>query len=74
MTEDEPEPETDPRAPRTTEPTLKRQVIEGAKERKLAALMDKQDDRVDRMEASAKITDDHLTALEQTVQQMTATM
>ncbi|XP_070379287.1 uncharacterized protein [Dermacentor albipictus] len=45
--------------------------IEGAKERKIMERIEKQDDRLDRLEATSKVTNERLTGLAQTVQQMT---
>ncbi|XP_037567575.1 uncharacterized protein DDB_G0283697 [Dermacentor silvarum] len=67
MTEDEPEVEVDPRATIAAGPAPKRRAIEGAKERKVT----ERSDRLDHLEATSKVTNERLTALEQTVQQMT---
>ncbi|KAH9367132.1 hypothetical protein HPB48_010990 [Haemaphysalis longicornis] len=72
--EDEPEAEIDPRAHKEMEPTPKRRAIEGAKDRKLIAWIDNQDDGFGKLQASAKISNERLTALGQACQQMTATM
>ncbi|KAH7959493.1 hypothetical protein HPB49_011462 [Dermacentor silvarum] len=72
MTEDEPEVEVDPRATIAAGPAPKRRAIEGAKERKITERIEKQGDRLDHLEATSKVTNERLTALEQTVQQMTA--
>lgn len=71
MTEDEPEVEVDPRTTKAAGPAPKRRAIEGAKERKITERIEKQDDRLDHLEATSKVTNERLTALEQTVQQMT---
>ncbi|XP_037581767.2 uncharacterized protein LOC119464989, partial [Dermacentor silvarum] len=71
MTEDEPEVEVDPRATIAAGPAPKRRAIEGAKERKITEKIEKQGDRLDHLEATSKVTNERLTALEQTVQQMT---
>ncbi|XP_077544692.1 uncharacterized protein LOC144157827 [Haemaphysalis longicornis] len=70
MNEDEPEPETDPRAARPSEPNPKRRAVESARDRRINARLDKQDERLDRLEANAKITNERLTALEQTTHAM----
>lgn len=70
MTEDEPEPETDPRAVLPSEPNPKRRAVESARDRRINARLDKQDERLDRLEANAKITNERLTALEQTTHAM----
>ncbi|KAG0420477.1 hypothetical protein HPB47_003473 [Ixodes persulcatus] len=71
MTEDEPEVEADPRTTKAAGPAPKRRAIEGAKERMIAERIEKQDDKLDHLEATSKVTNERLTALEQTVQQMT---
>ncbi|KAH7946475.1 hypothetical protein HPB49_025547 [Dermacentor silvarum] len=71
MTEDEPEVEVHPRATIAAGPAPKRRAIEGAKERKITEKIEKQGDRLDHLEATSKVTNERLTALEQTVQQMT---
>ncbi|KAH7959060.1 hypothetical protein HPB49_007873 [Dermacentor silvarum] len=71
MTEDEPEVEVDPRATIAAGPAPKRRAIEGAKERKITERIEKQSDRLDHLEVTSKVTNERLTALEQTVQQMT---
>ncbi|KAG0413954.1 hypothetical protein HPB47_008885 [Ixodes persulcatus] len=71
MTEDEPEVEVDPRTTKAAGPAPKRRAIEGAKERKITERIEKQDDRLDHLEATSKVTNERLTVLEQTVQQMT---
>ncbi|XP_075543967.1 uncharacterized protein LOC142578469 [Dermacentor variabilis] len=71
ITEDEPEVEVDPRATKEAGPAPKRRAIEGAKERKISERIEKQDDRLDRLEATSKVTNERLTTLAQTVQQMT---
>ncbi|XP_075543567.1 uncharacterized protein LOC142578028 [Dermacentor variabilis] len=71
ITEDEPEVEVDPRATKEAGPAPKRRAIEGAKERKIMERVEKQDDRLDRLEATSKVTNERLTTLAQTVQQMT---
>ncbi|KAH7978470.1 hypothetical protein HPB49_005584 [Dermacentor silvarum] len=71
MTEDEPEVEVDPRAAIAAGPAPKRRAIEGAKERKITERIEKHGDRLDHLEATSKVTNERLTALEQTVQQMT---
>ncbi|KAH7973738.1 hypothetical protein HPB49_004640 [Dermacentor silvarum] len=70
MTENEPEVEVDPRATIAAGPAPKRKAIEGAK-RKITKRIEKQGDRLDHLEATSKVTNERLTALEQTVQQMT---
>lgn len=70
MTADEPEVEVDPRTTKAAGPAPKRGAIEGAKERKVTERIEKQDDRLDHLEATSKVTNERLTALEQTVQQM----
>ncbi|XP_065293053.1 uncharacterized protein [Dermacentor albipictus] len=71
ITEHEPEVEVDPRAMKEAGPAPKRRAIEGAKERKIMERIEKQDDRLDRLEATSKVTNERLTTLAQTVQQMT---
>nr|XP_050046520.1 uncharacterized protein LOC126543444 [Dermacentor andersoni] len=71
ITEDEPEVEVDPRATKEAGPAPKRRAIEGAKERKIMERIEKQDDRLDRLEATSKVTNERLTTLAQAVQQMT---
>ncbi|KAG0439666.1 hypothetical protein HPB47_016566 [Ixodes persulcatus] len=71
MTEDEPEVEVDPRTTKPAGPAPKRRAIEGATERTITERIEKQDDRLDHLEATSKVTNERLTALEQTVQQMT---
>ncbi|KAM7306727.1 uncharacterized protein ISCGN_010395 [Ixodes scapularis] len=71
MTADEPEVEVDPRTTKAAGPAPKRRAIEGAKERKITERIEKEDDRLDHLEATSKVTNERLTALEQTVQQMT---
>ncbi|XP_065300866.1 uncharacterized protein [Dermacentor albipictus] len=71
ITDDEPEVEVDPRATKEAGAALKRRAIEGAKERKIMESIEKQDDRLDRLEATSKVTNERLTTLAQTVQQMT---
>ncbi|XP_075535181.1 uncharacterized protein LOC142570721 [Dermacentor variabilis] len=68
---DEPEVEVDPRATKEAGPAPNRRAIEGAKERKIMERIEKQDDRLDRLEATSKVTNERLTTLAQTVQQMT---
>lgn len=70
MTKDEPEIEVDPRATKAMGPAPKRRAIEGIKERKITERIEKQGDRLDHLEATSKVTNERLTALEQTVQQM----
>ncbi|XP_029845315.3 uncharacterized protein LOC115328243 [Ixodes scapularis] len=71
MTADEREVEVDPRTTKAAGPAPKRRAIEGAKERKITERTEKQDDRLDHLEATSKVTNERLTALKQTVQQMT---
>ncbi|KAG0434903.1 hypothetical protein HPB47_018797 [Ixodes persulcatus] len=66
MTEDEPEVEVDPRTTKAAGPAPKRRATEGAKERKITERIEKQDDRFDHLEATSKVTNERLTALEQT--------
>ncbi|KAG0436234.1 hypothetical protein HPB47_018065 [Ixodes persulcatus] len=54
MTEDEPEVEVDPRTTKAAGPAPKRRAIEGAKERKITERIEKQDDRLDHLEATSK--------------------
>ncbi|KAK8768665.1 hypothetical protein V5799_014870 [Amblyomma americanum] len=71
ITEDEPEVEVDPRATKAAGPAPKRRAIEGAKERMITERIEKQDDRLYRLEATSEVTNERLTALAQTVSQMT---
>ncbi|KAH7971817.1 hypothetical protein HPB52_002977 [Rhipicephalus sanguineus] len=66
MAKDEPEVEVDPRATKATGPAPKRRAIEGIKERKITERIEKQGDRLDHLEATSKVTNERLTALEQT--------
>ncbi|CAN7945482.1 unnamed protein product, partial [Ixodes hexagonus] len=61
MTADEPEVEVDPRATKAAGPAPKRRAIEGAKERKITETIEKQDDRLDHLEATSKVTNERLT-------------
>ncbi|KAH7973901.1 hypothetical protein HPB49_006761 [Dermacentor silvarum] len=71
MTENEPEVEVDPRATIAAGPAPKTRAIDGAKERKITGRIESMGDRLDHHEATSKVTNERLTALEQTVQQMT---
>ncbi|KAH7982029.1 hypothetical protein HPB52_002678 [Rhipicephalus sanguineus] len=71
MTEDEAEIYVDPRATKAAGPAPKRRAIEGTKERKITERIEKQGDRLDHLEVTSKVTNERITALEQTVQQMT---
>ncbi|CAN7995598.1 unnamed protein product, partial [Ixodes hexagonus] len=61
MTADEPEVEVDPRATKAAGPAPKRRAIEGAMERKITETIEKQDDRLDHLEATSKVTNERLT-------------
>ncbi|XP_075553453.1 uncharacterized protein LOC142586077 [Dermacentor variabilis] len=71
ITEDDPEVEVDPRATTAAGQAPNRRAIEGDKERKIMERIEKQDDRLDRLEATSKVTNERLIALAQTVQHMT---
>ncbi|XP_070384818.1 uncharacterized protein [Dermacentor albipictus] len=71
ITEYQPEVEVDPRATKEAGPAPKRRAIEGAKERKIMKSIGKQDDGLNRLEAASEVTNERLTALAQTVQQVT---
>lgn len=74
MDTERPQADTEAGATKTTEPAPKRRALENAKDRKMAARLDNQDDRLDRLEASLRTTNERLTTLGQTCQQMMTTM